>query len=65
MSKWKPVSLAVLFARQNEFVRVSTQSLDQREADLMEAIAEMDEDDRLDDGAISHRTMSSGCRIHY
>lgn len=53
VSKWKPVTLAVLFAGQKEkFVRMSTQSLDQWEADLMEAIAEMEEDERLDDGAI-------------
>ena len=53
VSKWKPVTLAVLFAGQKKkFVRMSTQSLDQREADLMEAIAEMDKDERLDDGAI-------------
>jgi hypothetical protein len=53
VSKWKPVTLAVLFAgRKEKFVRVSTQSLDQQEANLMEAIAEMDEDERLNDGAI-------------
>jgi hypothetical protein len=53
VSKWKPVTLAVLFAGQKEkFVCMSTQSLDQQEANLMEAIAEMDEDERLDDGAI-------------
>ena len=51
--KWKPVTLAVLFAGQKEkFVHMSTQSLDQQEADLMEAIVEMDEDERLDDSAI-------------
>jgi len=53
VSKWKPVTLAVLFAGQKEkFVCMSTQSLDQWEANLMEAIAEMDEDERLNDGAI-------------
>ena len=53
VSKWKPVTLAVLFARQKEkFVCMSTQSLDQQEANLMEAMAEMDEDERLNDGAI-------------
>jgi hypothetical protein len=53
MSKWKPVTLAVLFAGQKEkFVCRSTQSLDQREANLMKGIAEMDEDERLDDGTI-------------
>ena len=31
---------------------MSTQSLDQQEANLMKAIAEMDEDERLNDGAI-------------
>jgi hypothetical protein len=53
VSKWKPATLTVLFVGQKEkFVYVSTQSLDQQEADLMEAIAEMDEDKRLNDGAI-------------
>ena len=53
VSKWKLVTLAVLFAGQKEkFACMSTQSLDQWEANLMEAIAEMDEDERLDDGAI-------------
>ena len=53
MSKWKPVTLAVLFAGQKEkFVCMSTQSLDQWEANLMEAIVEMDKDERLDDGTI-------------
>ena len=53
VSKWKPATLAVLFTGQKEkFVHMSTQSLDQQEANLMEAIVEMDEDERLDDGAI-------------
>jgi hypothetical protein len=53
VSKWKPATLTVLFVGQKEkFVYVSTQSLDQQEADLMEAIAEMDEDERLNDSAI-------------
>ena len=48
VSKWKPVTVAVLFAGQKEkFVCISTQSLDQWEVDLMEAMAEMDEDERL------------------
>lgn len=52
-SKWKPVTLAVLFAWQKEkFGCVSTQSLDQQKANLMEAMAEMDEDERLNDGTI-------------
>jgi hypothetical protein len=53
MSKWKPVILAVLFAGQKEkSVHMSTQSLDQWEVNLIEAMAEMDEDERLNDGAI-------------
>ena len=53
VSKWKPATLTVLFVGQKEkFVYVSTQSLDQQKADLMEAIAEIDEDERLNDGTI-------------
>ena len=35
-----------------ECAHLSTQSLDQQEANLMKAIAEMDEDERLNGGAI-------------
>jgi hypothetical protein len=53
MSKWKPVTLAVLFAGQKEkSAHMSTQSLDQQEVNLIEAMAEMDEDERLNDGTI-------------
>ena len=49
--KWKPVTLATLFAGQKDkFARVP--AVDQQEADLMEALAEAEEDDRLDDGAV-------------
>ena len=48
--KWKPMTLATLFAGQKDkFARVP---MDQQEADLMEALAEAEEDDRLDDGAV-------------
>ena len=41
MSQWKPVTLAVLFSGKKEkFLCMSTQSLDQQEDDLMEAIAD-------------------------
>lgn len=50
ISKWKPVTLAVFFTGQKDsFVHVPT--VDQQEADLMEAFAEMEEDERPDDGA--------------
>ena len=53
VSKWKPVILAILFAGQKEkFVCMSTQSLDQQEANLMEAIAEMDKEERLNESTI-------------
>ena len=49
--KWKPVMLAVLFTGQKDkFAHVLT--VDQHEADLMEALAEIKEDERLDDGAV-------------
>ena len=51
ISKWKPVTLAVLFSGQKDkFVHVPM--VDQQEADLMEVLAEMEEDERLDDGAV-------------
>ena len=51
ISKWKAVTLAVLFAGQKDkFVCVPT--VDQQEVHLMEALAEMEEDERLDDGAV-------------
>ena len=47
----QPVTLAVLFAGQKDkFVHVPT--VDQQEVDLMEALAGMEEDERLDDGAV-------------
>ena len=50
ISKWKPVTLAVLFAGQKDsFVHVPT--VDQQGVDLMEALTEMEEDERPDDGA--------------
>ena len=51
ISKWKPVTLAVLLAGQKgSFVCVLT--VDQQEADLMEALTEIEEDERPDDGAV-------------
>ena len=41
MSQWKPVTLAVLFSGQKEkFLHMSTQSLDLRGDDLVEAITD-------------------------
>ena len=45
------MTLAVLFAGQKEKI-VHVPTVDQHEADMMEAFAEMEEDDRLDDGAV-------------
>lgn len=48
--KWKPVTLAILFAGQKDkFACVPT--VNQHEADLSEALAEIEEDEWLDDGA--------------
>ena len=56
--KWKPVTLATLFAGQKDkFACVP--AVDQREADLMEALAEAEEDDRLDDGTVRLTLMKS------
>src|ERR1700677_4422298 len=51
-TKWKPVTLANLFGGQELLLSQPASTEIDTEAVLMEALADADEDERLDDGAV-------------
>jgi hypothetical protein len=51
-TKWKPVTLANLFGGQEPLLSQLTSTEIDAEAALMEALADADEDEWLDDGAV-------------
>jgi len=52
IAKWKPVTLANLFGGQDLLLSRPASTEIDAEAALMEALADADEDERLDDGAV-------------